>query len=217
MSNAVQIWRGALRVALVVMLLSVGIVWHSSTTAVADDTSTTCNGTYDFGEDTPCRQDDRFMGYCMGSEMPPVWADRAWYAAYYIDQATSITATGEACNWGTDVAFHLAGYSGIASLPPEELGRYYCVVKKSASVCDHSYALGNPDSPFIYQPAYGSKPYYSYQQMLWNMENMFCHEVGHSVSLFHDTGVGGCMKSGASPTFNGYAPHHITHINSIYP
>ena len=206
----------AARVLVVGLLFAAGAVLVPLSPAAADSVASSCNGYYDAGGDTPCRTDDAYYEFCISSSMPAVWADRAWYAAYWIGNVSDLTSVQTGCNWGTDVAFHLAGYDGINSDAPNILGRYYCVVRSSTSACDHAYALGNPDSPYIYQPAYGDKPYYTYQQMLWNIENMFCHELGHSVGLFHDTGYGGCLVSGFSSTFNGYSTHHINHMNAMY-
>lgn len=216
MTDLTQSRKKPLHLALAAVFVLLGAVWLPAAPVNADSTFTTCNSFYDAGGDTPCPADDGLFGYCIDPGMPDVWADRAWWAAYWVGYVSDVTSVSETCNWGTDVAFHLAGYSGIPSDDPSVLGRYQCHVKASATVCDHAYAIGNPGSPYIYQAPYGSKPYFTYQQMLWNIENMFCHEVGHSMSLRHDTGYGGCMVSGYSETFNGYSTHHVGHLNALY-
>lgn len=148
--------------------------------------------------------------------MPTIWSDRAWYAVYCIGAVSDLNSVYENCYIKTDVVFHLSGYNGIGSLPSNVMGLYECHVRVTSTACDHSYAIANPASPYMYEPAYGSKPLYTCQQMLWNLENNFCHELGHAVGIYHNTGYGGCMASGFSPSFNGYSSHHVDHMNAMY-
>ncbi len=125
--------------------------------------------------------------YCFGQEYTGNnMKDAAHATMAGLQNQTTMTKEFRNCDSGIDARF------ALANLPGSVIGQYTCP-DRSGSYCLHAVL------------EYDSAAIVGYNKWL----NVTCHEIGHSVGLFH--GTSDCMTSG---TETSYGNHHQTHINN---
>ena len=165
---------------------------------------------------TPCRGDDQDMDYCTLYSWPSAIGNRFVEAMVNLDTQTVLWDTYEnPCNPNTDLGGHISGQSGELVLGNNTLGLYLCtkLLWPAGSRCDQASIIFNSGSTHLNASVQG----WNSTQLANARRNVLCHEIGHGVGLYHDTGVGGCMQSGVFTSNLQYPAHHVSHINAGHP
>ncbi|MFT4260416.1 hypothetical protein [Microbacterium sp.] len=155
------------------------------------------------------------MDYCTVEPWDPVIGQRFGEAMVNLDNQTDLYDTYmNPCGTQTDLGGHINGNTGEVELSDSILGQYICTKKLSKNArCDQASLIFNIGSSWLQASTWG----WNATQLANARRNVLCHEIGHAVGLYHNTGVGGCMTSGVpSIAILNYPQHHVGHINAAH-
>lgn len=196
----------------VTVIAMIALVPFNNAAAQADTYSASCNQWP--ATQVPCRADDANMDYCTVEPWDPTIGQRFGEAMSNLDNQTDLYDTYmNPCGTQTDLGAHRNGVTGEVELPDNVLGMYICTKRMpSVARCDQASLIFNIRSSWLQSRTWG----WNSTQLANARRNVLCHEIGHAVGVYHDTGVGGCMNSTLSTQVLYYPQHHVDHINAAH-
>lgn len=174
--------------------------------------------------------DSKDVWYCIHPDITSSQADHIHLAMQYMDSATNLyDISSGSCGTSTDIWFFTSSAPGGMAGARGHAG---CAAPLGFGVCDVAWISYSPGQIFL-----ESTDSFNY---LANLSKTLRHEVGHVLGLRHSNGggnMGQCMsqsppcsqgdansyqamKSGWVEThirWVEYNPHHIHHVNVLFP